>query len=63
MPRPKCRVIGCPQAATEFPPLTSPGETPNSDDGDVLALCIVHYAQHKDGGLDMNRIGMAVTVD
>jgi hypothetical protein len=63
MPRPKCRIIGCPRAATEFPQITAIWITASDDSAGTVALCGTHCAQYRAHQLDMNRIGAAQTVD
>jgi hypothetical protein len=63
MPRPKCRILGCRHAATNFPQITVFWiRVPDDSDGTV-ALCDTHYIQYRNHRLDTNCIGAAQTVD
>jgi hypothetical protein len=63
MPHPKCRILGCPNAATEFPPIAAVGFTPSGESARMVGLCDTHYAQHQAEQLDMNRIRSAQSIN
>jgi hypothetical protein len=58
MPRPDRRVIGCPNAATEFPQIIMVGLMPAGDAAGTVPLCDSHYDQYQAQQLDLDRIGV-----
>lgn len=64
MPRPKCRIEDCPEAAREFPDIIFVNQIgPASEHREVIALCTEHHDEYQAGTFDHGRIGDVVMLD